>query len=187
MKKRVRLEKKRTTSNKTVDFQMVSDDIGTRIDGFLRTLIVYVAECLADDCVTLDRKVKDWLYPFPDFISREPPYGSMKEIQKALPSRLDVELKDHPDDDLRTKLGVIFDRAIERWKIAKTLDGYEESFSWNNWAAIIVDVGQHRRDQPYIEWCDAEDLDKHLHQARLIENAKKRFQYAPIFEPRCTN
>lgn len=51
-----------------------------------------------------------------------------------------------------------------------------KKFSAGNYSAIVVDVGVNKRSDPDAEWCDAEDLDRHVRQARSIDDAKKRFQ-----------
>ena len=148
-------------------------------------------------CTRTERRVKDWLFPLPDFISQQSPYKPLKEVEEEfiatdlerkpeesrrkdledrLRSRLASELKSDHDDTARKVLEDIIDRGIKIWRGPKPNGGDEERFSWSNWADIVVDVGQHQRYRPSTQLCDADDLDVLLREARSVKKAKKRFQ-----------
>lgn len=99
----------------------------------------------------------------------------MREEVERLDHRLKIHLSTHTDDGLREDLGIILKRGAERWKGLKERGG-KEAFSFWYPSAILVDIGQHSRNEPSISLCDAEDLDLHLREARSVEKAKKRFQ-----------
>lgn len=124
----------------------------------------------------LGRKLKDWLYPLPDFFSPRPPYGPMQEEVKRLERRLSMDINNRIEDGRREDLAVILKRGVERWKVFKELGG-REAFSTYNYSAMLVDIGRHRRNEPSISWCDAEELDLQLRKARNVNEAKKRFQF----------
>lgn len=132
---------------------------------------------MADTGFYLDRKMKAWLYPFPDFITTRPPYGPMQEEIIRLDRSLRIDLNSRTNDGLLEDLGAILKRGVERWKSFKGWRGAKESFSGFAFSAILVDIGKHRRNEPDLEWCDAQELDWELCQARSVEKAKKRFQY----------
>ena len=100
----------------------------------------------------------------------------MEDEEEGLKRRLDHDLNLHPDDNVQILLKAILNRGIEKWKGSKSQGGGEEGFSWGNWAAVVVDVGQHRRDEPDVTWTDADDLDELLRKARTVKEAKKRLQ-----------
>ena len=97
----------------------------------------------------------------------------MKKEYDGWDDRLETDLQDHLDESLRMKFKSILTRGFEKWS-------QERAFSAGNYSAVVVDVGQHQRSNPNIEWCDAEDLDRYLYQARSIHDAKKRFQYVQM-------
>ena len=113
----------------------------------------------------LDRKAKEWLYPYPDFITNRPPYD-MREEFNAMNRRHDNDSKDSIP---QTKIEDILIRGFKKWSQA------DEAFSTDYDSAVVVTVGQHNRSSPEFQWCDAEDLDTLHHQARSIRDAKKRF------------
>ena len=147
-----------------------------------------------------ERRVKDWLYPLPDFMSLQSPYKPIEEVEKELKQRDALNLESEPedsrpkaledqlrahlasdleissDDTARNVLEDIINRGIKRWRGPKRYGGEKEGFSYSNWADIVVDVGQHQRDKPSTRICDADYLDLHLREARSVEHAKKRFQ-----------
>ena len=125
--------------------------------------------------------MKAWLYPFPDFFNSRPPYGPMQEEVERLDHRLKIHLSNRTDDGLREDLGIILKRGAEKWKGFKEW-GDKEAFSVLDPSAILVDIGQHSRNEPNISLCDADDLDWHLREARSVEKAKKRFQSVRSFE-----
>ena len=136
-------------------------------------------EIVADSKFYLDRKMKAWLYPFPDFFSPRPPrppYGSMQEEVETLDDRVNKDLNNNTDDGLREDLKVILKRGVAKWKGFKELRGKEAFSVWNS-SAILVDIASHKRNEPYLLWADAEDLDWHLREPRSVEEAKKRFQF----------
>lgn len=97
----------------------------------------------------------------------------MKEEYDGMEHRLEIDLQNRLTDSHRTKFKSILARGFEKWS-------QEKSFSAGNYSAVVVDVGQHKRNDPDIDWYDAEDLDGHLRRARSIRDAKKRFQYVQI-------
>ncbi len=123
--------------------------------------------------------MKAWLYPFPDFISphSQPPYKPMHEEIGSLDLRLKIDLQNRTDNSLRRDLDAILKRGVDVWKSSKGWRGGKETFSVYSYSAILVNIGKHRRNEPNIEWCDAQELDLELCQARSQDNAKKRFQY----------
>lgn len=104
-----------------------------------------------------------------------------KEVER-LDHQLNIDLSSPTDDSLKEDLEIILKRGFERWKGVKEWhyegegDG-KEAFSFYNNSAIVVDIGQHKRNEPDIQLCDADDFDTHLRQARSVEKAKKRFQF----------
>ena len=121
----------------------------------------------------LERRAKEWLYAYPDFITKRLPYGPMKEEYDAMEHRLESDLQNRLSDSHRRKIKSILERGFDKWS-------QEQSFSINNYSAVIVDVGHHNRSAPFISGADAEDLDGYLRRARSIDDAKKRFQYVQI-------
>lgn len=99
----------------------------------------------------------------------------MQEEVERLDHRLKNHLSNHTDDGLREDMGIILKRGAERWKGFKEWGG-KEAFSFGYRSAMLVDIGQHSRNEPDISICDAEDLDLQLREARSVEKAKKRFQ-----------
>lgn len=124
----------------------------------------------------LERKQKEWLYPLPDFLSSRPPYRPMQEEVRRLERHLSTDLNDRTDDVLQEDLAMILRRGVERWRVFKESRGGREAFSIYPYNVILVDIGQHRRNDPSITWCDAAELDSQLRQVRKVEKAKKRFQ-----------
>ena len=122
---------------------------------------------------SLERRAKEWLYPYPDFITKRPPYGPMKEEYDGMARRLESDLQNRLSDSHRTKIKSILERGFEKWS-------QEQRFSINNYSAVVVDIGHHKRSAPFIREADAEDLDDYLRRARSIDDAKKRFQYVQI-------
>ena len=146
-----------------------------------------------------ERRIKDWLYPFPDFIGLQSSYKPIKKVEEELKLRIENDVQNEledsrrkdPDDRLRARivndlgsdtddnvrnvLEDIISRGIRRWREPKPFAGREEKFSYLNYAAILVDIGQHQRDKPLIDICDADDLHQRLKQPRSVEEAKKRF------------
>ena len=119
---------------------------------------------------SIDRKVKDWLYPFPDFIGQVPPYN-MREVSDNFEKCLARDLNDHLEDSDREKVIKILTRGINKWR------AQEECFAFYNYSAVLVNVGQ---QGPKIRSCDAWDLDWDLRDARTASEAKKRFQCVNI-------
>lgn len=117
----------------------------------------------------LESKAKEWLYPYPDFITKRPPYD-MREEYDGMHQRHDIDLK---DSSPQTKIKDILIRGFKKWSQA-------EAFSTDNNSATVVTVGQHNRSSPDIDWCDAEDLDILHRQPRSIRDAKKMFLYVEI-------
>ena len=121
----------------------------------------------------LERKAKEWLYPYPDFITKRPLYDQIREDSNVpgLISDLirDTGLENDLSDSLLNNIEWILTKGFEKWSQKKR-------FSVGHTSAVVVDVGQHKRSDPDVEWCDAEDLDRHVRQARSVDDAKKRFQ-----------
>ena len=101
----------------------------------------------------------------------------MQEEIERLDYRLKLDLSNHTDDGLREDLSAVLKRGVEMWKSSKGWRGSKESFSVFNYSAFLINIGKHRRNEPHIEWCDAQELESELNQARTVEKAKKRFQY----------
>ena len=101
----------------------------------------------------------------------------MQEEIERLDHRLRLDLSKPTDDGLREDLSAVLKRGVEMWKRSKGSRGSKETFSIFNWSALLFNIGKHRRNEPDIKWCDAEDLESELNQARTVEKAKKRFQY----------
>lgn len=106
----------------------------------------------------------------------EPENSRRKILESELRARLASDLGSDDDDDVRTVLEDVINRGIRKWREPKRHGGEEERFSWFNYAGVLIDVGQHQRDKPSQYIYDADDLDRHLCQARSVEVAKKRFQ-----------
>ena len=121
-----------------------------------------------------DRKAKEWMYSYPDFITKRPPYGHIETEYHKINERLGIDLQDYLDSTLQNKFKNILARAFEKWN--KGTNNGAGKFSYGDYSAVVVDVGQHKQGGPDIDPCDAEDLDTHLHRARSIQDAKKRFQ-----------
>lgn len=121
-----------------------------------------------------DRKAKEWMYSYPDFITKRPPYDHIETEYHKINEGLESDLQDHPDSYLRNKFKNILTRGYENWSKGTNNDAM--NFSIGNYSAVVVDVGQHKQNIPYVDPCDAEDLDLHLKRARSIQDAKKRFQ-----------
>ena len=105
----------------------------------------------------------------------------MQEEVERLDHSLKIHLSNHTDDGLREDMEIILKRGAEMWKGFKQWVG-KEAFSYSYPSAILVDIGQHSRNEPDISFCDADDLDLHLREARSVEKAKKRFQSVRSFE-----
>ena len=101
----------------------------------------------------------------------------MQEEIERLEHRLKLDLSSRTDDGLREDLSAVLKRGVEMWKSSKGWHGRKETFSIFNYSALLINIGKHRRNEPDIEWCDAEELEFELNQARTVEKAKKRFQY----------
>ena len=125
-----------------------------------------------------DRKAKEWMYSYPDFITKRPPYGHIETEYHKINEGLEIGLQDHLDSTLQDKFKNILTRGFEKWNEGSNRGA--EKFSYGSYSAVVVDVGQHKQGGPDIDPCDAEDLDEHLHKARSIQDAKKRFQYVWI-------
>ena len=125
-----------------------------------------------------DRKAKEWMYSYPDFITKRPPYDHIETEYQKTKKRLGIDLQDYLDSTLQNKFKNIVTRGFEKWNEGSNRGAGK--FSWGNYSAVVVDVGQHKQGAPNIEDYDAEDLDKHLRKARSIQDAKKRFQYVWI-------
>ena len=117
-----------------------------------------------------DRKAKEWMYSYPDFITKRPPYGHIETEYQKINERLGIDLQDYLDSTLQDKFKNLLARAFENWNKGAG------SFSIGNYTAAVVDVGQYKQSNPDIDPCDAEDLDIHVRRARSIQDAKKRFQ-----------
>ena len=126
----------------------------------------------------LDRKAKEWMYSYPDFITKRPPYGHIETEYHKINQRLGIDLQAYLDSTLQNKFKNILTRGFEKW--SKGTNKGAMNFGAGNYSAVVVDVGQHKQSDPDIDVCDAEDLDIHLHKARSIQDAKKRFQYVYI-------
>ena len=146
-----------------------------------------------------ERRVKDWLYPFPDFIGLQSPYKPIKKVEEELKRRIEIDVQSEPDDSMRKDpddqlrarivndlnsdtddnvrnvLNNIISRGIRKWREPKRVWGREEKFSFLNYAAVLVNIGQHQRDKPDIYVCDADDLHQRLKRSRSVAEAKKRF------------
>ena len=130
----------------------------------------------------LERKAKEWMYSYPDFITKRPPYDHIETEYHKINEGLEIDLQDHLDTTLQNKFKNILTRGFEKWNEGSNRGAGK--FSYGNYSATVVDVGQHKEAE--IDYCDAEDLDKHLRKARSIEEAKKRFQYVWIaYLPYC--
>lgn len=101
----------------------------------------------------------------------------MQEEIERLDNRLKLDLGNATDDQLREDLSALLKRGVEIWKSFKGWRGGKEEFSVYNYSALLISIGKHRRNEPQIEWCDAQELESELNQARTVEKAKKRFQY----------
>ena len=106
----------------------------------------------------------------------------MQEEIQRLDHRLELDLGNRTDDGLRADLGAVLERGVEVWKSSKGWRGGKGTFSVYDYSAILINIGKHRRNEPQWEWCDAQELESELNQARTVEKAKKRFQY--IFSSR---
>ena len=122
---------------------------------------------------SLERKAKEWLYPYPDFITKRPPYDQIRVNFDVMGVTRDIGLENDLSDSLLSNIEWILTKGFEKWS-------QEKGFSGGNDSAVVVDVGHHKRGDPDVDWCDAEDLDRHVRQARSIDDAKKRFQYVEI-------
>lgn len=118
---------------------------------------------------SLERKAKEWLYPYPDFITTRPPYGQITEDFNVMGLTLELGLQNDLSESLLYDFRGILARGFEKWSQVK-------GFSVGNNSSVVVDVGHHQRSDPEFDWCDAEDLETHVRQARSILDAKKRFQ-----------
>ena len=114
------------------------------------------------------------MYSYPEFITKRPPYDHIETEYHKINKRLGIDLQDYLDSTRQTKFKNLLARAFEMWN--KGTNNGAGNFSYGNYSAVVVDVGQHKQGGPDIEDCDAEDLDRHLHRARSIQDAKKRFQ-----------
>ena len=130
--------------------------------------------------VSLERKIKDWLYPLPDFLDKRPPYKSVGDEFKqgtnsGLENRLDRDSILDPHSILRERVRRILYRGLAIWKGEKSR-GVKEAFSRGGSSAnFVVDVGRHRRDNLDVHWLDPEDLDEYLRKPRNVESSRKRF------------
>ena len=122
-----------------------------------------------------DRKAKEWMYSYPDFITKRPPYDRIETEYHKINEDLESDLHDHLESSLQNKFKNILTRGYENWSKGTTNSG-AMNFSIGNYSAVVVDIGQHKQINPLVRPCDAEDLDLHLHRARSIKDAKKRFQ-----------
>ena len=123
----------------------------------------------------LEKKAKEWMYSYPDFITKCPPYDHIEtEYHKVIES-LKNDPQDHLDSTLHDKFKNILTRGYENW--SKGTNNGAMNFSVGKYNAVVVDVGLHNQSDPEFDTYDAEDLDSHLHKARRIQDAKKRFQY----------
>ena len=137
--------------------------------------------------IFLERKVKDWLYPLPDFLDKRPPYKSVGDEFKqgtnaGLDNRLDRDSILDPHSILRERVRRILYRGLAIWKGEKSR-GVKEAFSWGGGDDnLVVDVGRHGRYYLDIRWLDPEDLDIKLCKPRHVETSRKRFQLVLVIE-----
>ena len=108
-------------------------------------------------------------YPYPDFITKRPSYDQIREDFDVTGLILEIGLQNDLNNSLLSDFEGILARGFEKWS-------QEKGFSAGNYTSVVVDVGHHQRSDPHFDWCDAEDLDIHVRQARSILDAKKRFQ-----------
>ena len=121
-----------------------------------------------------DRKAKEWMYSYPDFITKRPPYNHIETEYHKIKESLESDLHDHVDSSPQNKFKNILARGYENWSKGTNNDAM--NFSIGNYTAVVIDVGQHKQINLHVRPCDAEDLDLHLHRAHSIKDAKKRFQ-----------
>ena len=118
----------------------------------------------------------------PDFFDKRPPYKSIQEelmqgSSSRLDNRLDTDFILDPHSTLRESVRRILDRGLTRWQGDKPRGG-KETFSWGSWDALVVDVGRHAVDSPWIELHDSASLDDYVRKPRRTEKSRKRFQSA---------
>ena len=134
----------------------------------MRNLAAYV------ETPYLERKAKEWMYSYPDFITKQPPYDDIEKEYHKIKEDSESDLQDDLDSTLQNKFKNILTRGYENW--SKGTNNGAKNFSRSNYSGVVVDVGQHKQSNPDIDSYDAEDLDVYLHRARSIQDAKKRFQ-----------
>jgi hypothetical protein len=109
-----------------------------------------------------ERKKRDWLHPFPDFISPRPPYeDTPKEIDF-----LREEVQNYPFKVLH--------KGIVSWEN----EPQPRRFSWgpfDPYTCLVVDIAKHGRERPVRRVFDSDDLDGFVRRGRTVEKAKKRF------------
>ena len=109
-----------------------------------------------------ERRVRDWLYPFPDFISTRPAYEITAEI-----ALLDATFKkDRPETSV---LGAVLWPGVTIWKKANR-------FNSSNCTSVVVDIAEYERNDPRRHVRVALNIDNDLRMTRSARNAKKRFQ-----------
>lgn len=118
----------------------------------------------------LERRMKDWMYPFPTFFTTHPLYKYMVEEIENLDRRLEFDLKNDLNGNLREQLKKILERGAGEWT---TID---ESGSKFMWSSVLVRIAQYTSEELTVRWCFPELLEEYLHEARSIEDVTKMFQ-----------
>ncbi|KAH8812642.1 hypothetical protein F5884DRAFT_878489 [Xylogone sp. PMI_703] len=108
-----------------------------------------------------NRKKRDWLHPFPDFINPRAPYtNTLKELEL-----LESGLQFYPFK--------ILEGGINSWENRPR----ERRFSFGPYTCLVVDIAKHGRERPVRANCDPDDLDRLVREGRTVDKAKKRFFY----------
>ena len=134
--------------------------------------------------IRLERKLKDWMYPLPDFIEKLEPYN-MDHIESMwredLGNQLLLDRNNELDPNDQKKLGSILDKGIHKWKSVNEDFRRERSFSAFNFNAVVIDVDELRQSRQRSRTfntrdrtLDAEDFDELLRE-RCRKDKKKRF------------
>lgn len=68
---------------------------------------------------SLERRAKEWLYPFPDFITKKPPYDQIREDFDLTGLTRDIGLENDLSDSLLSGIDWILRKGFEKWSQEK--------------------------------------------------------------------
>jgi len=118
----------------------------------------------------LERRMKDWMCPFPSFFNTHPLHKVILDEIDNLDRRLEMDVKNDIVGNLRGNLRRTLNRGAAKWT------RIDESGSKLMWSSVLVRIAQYTSEALTVHWYFPELLEEYLHEVRSIALVTKMFQ-----------